>query len=138
MKNLTVGCYYFPNFHIGDERNSAYHGSSWSEWELVKHAQPRFPGHKQPKIPVWGYENEAEPSVMARKIDAAAEHGIDYFIFDYYYYNDGTFLENCLNDGFLKAENISRIKFALMWANHDWQSISSMQERTGRIHSPVS
>ncbi|MBQ7176154.1 MAG: glycoside hydrolase family 99-like domain-containing protein [Victivallales bacterium] len=136
MKNLTVGCYYFPNFHIGDERNSAYHGSSWSEWELVKHAQPRFPGHKQPKIPVWGYENEAEPSVMARKIDVAAEHGIDYFIFDYYYYNDGTFLENCLNDGFLKAENISRIKFALMWANHDWQDIHPCGRRQRTLLYP--
>ena len=123
MKKKTVGCYYFPNFHPGDERNIAYHGNGWSEWELVKHALPRFPDHKQPKVPVWGYGNEADPAVMAQKIEAAADHGIDYFIFDYYYYNDGTFLESCLNDGFLKAENLLRMKFALMWANHDWQDI---------------
>lgn len=118
-----VSCYYFPNYHPGDERNTAFHGPGWSEWELVKAARPRFPGHRQPRVPLWGYENEADPAVMARKIDAAADHGIDSFLFDYYFYNDGTFLERCLREGFLGARNCGRIRFALMWANHDWLDI---------------
>ena len=60
---------------------------------------------------------------MAQKIDAAADHGIDAFIFDWYYYNDGPFLERGLEKGFLAAPNNRRLKFALMWANHDWQDI---------------
>ena len=28
-------------------------------------------------------------------------------------------MENCLNDGFLKAKNNGQMKFYLMWANHD-------------------
>lgn len=117
-----VGCYYFPNYHL-DLRNQKLHGTGWSEWELIKNATPRFPGHRQPLVPSWGYTDEANPSVMARKIDAAADHGIDYFIFDWYYYDDGPFLERGLDEGFLNAPNNARMKFCCMWANHDWLDI---------------
>ncbi len=60
---------------------------------------------------------------MARKIAAAADHGIDVFLFDWYYYDDGPFLERGLDEGFLGAPNNDRMKFALMWANHDWVDI---------------
>lgn len=122
-KRIEVGCYYFPNYHGCDERNAVTHGAGWSEWELVKDARPRFPGHRQPKRPLWGCADESAPAVMRQKIHAAQEHGIDYFIFDYYHYNDGTFLSHCLDDGFLPAVAGQPLKFALMWANHDWVDI---------------
>ncbi len=56
---------------------------------------------------------------MNRKINAAADHGVDAFVFDWYWY-DGPFLERALDEGFLKAPDRNRMKFALMWANHDW------------------
>ncbi|MCU0248442.1 MAG: glycoside hydrolase family 99-like domain-containing protein [Bryobacter sp.] len=117
-----VGVYYFPNYHV-DPLNEKAHGPGWTEWDLVKQARPRWPGHQQPKQPLWGYEDEADPRVMARKIDAAASHGITHFIFDWYWYQGGPFLERCLNDGYLKAPNRGRVKFCLMWANHDWVDI---------------
>lgn len=117
-----VAVYYFPNYHE-DPRNVAVRGKGWTEWELLKKAGPRFPGHQQPKIPLWGEEDETDPQVMAKKIDAAADHGIDAFIFDWYYYNDGPFLQRGLEEGFLAAPNCYRLKFALMWANHDWLDI---------------
>lgn len=122
-RTLTVACYYFGNYHPGDPRNEAQKGKGWSEWELVKAAKPRFPGHRQPIVPLWGYEDESDPLVMARKIDAATDHGIDAFIFDWYYYNDGPFIDRPLDRGFLGAANNHRMKFGLMWANHDWQDI---------------
>lgn len=121
-----VAVYYFPNYHT-DKRNEDWHGKGWSEWELVKRSEPRFPGHDQPKIPLWGYEDEADPLVMARKIDAAADHGITSFIFDWYWYEDGPYLERALDEGFLGAANNSRLKFSLMWANHDWVDIHPAQ-----------
>jgi len=117
-----VAVYYFPNYHA-DPRNALAHGAGWTEWELVKRATPRFPGHQQPFEPLWGYEDESDPQVMARKIDAAADHGVDCFIFDWYHYNDGPFLERCLEQGFLEAPNVDRMKFCCMWANHDWYDI---------------
>ncbi len=118
----TVACYYFPNYHP-DVRNQTVHGEDWTEWELVKEARPRFASHSQPKVPLWGYADESDPAVMARKIDAAAEHGIDAFIFDWYWYDDGPFLERALEEGFVKVRNNNRVKFAVMWANHDWVDI---------------
>ena len=70
---LLVACYYFPNYHV-DPRNEAQHGPGWTEWELVKDAEPRWPGHHQPKVPAWGYTDEADPEAMAQKID---EHIFD-------------------------------------------------------------
>ncbi len=117
-----VGCYYFPNYHV-DPRNEAVHGSGWTEWQLVRRALPRFPGHAQPKVPLWGYVDEASPGAMETKIAAAAGHGIDYWIFDWYWYDDGPFLERCLEEGYLGASNCGRVKFCCMWANHDWVDI---------------
>jgi len=121
--DFTVACYYFPNYHPSDRRNEAEKGPGWSEWELIKGAKPRFEGHQQPKVPLWGFTDESDPKEMARKIDAAADHGVDAFIFDWYYYEDGPFLERALGRGFLGAANNKRLKFALMWANHDWIDI---------------
>src|SRR5580698_8957023 len=75
--DITVACYYFPNYHPGDPRNDAWKGPGWCEWELVKNARPRFPGEHQPNVPLWGYGDESDPKVMEQKIDAAADHGID-------------------------------------------------------------
>lgn len=120
---ITVAAYYFANYHTNDPRNIKNKGAEWSEWELVKAAKPRFPGHDQPKVPLWGYTDEKDPKVMAQKIEAASKYGVDCFIFDWYMYEDGPFLNQCIDDGFLKAHNVNKINFALMWANHDWTDI---------------
>ena len=121
--SITVAAYYFPNYHTDDPRNVKQKGIGWAEWELVKAAQPRFPGEHQPNVPAWGYTDEKDPKVMAQKIDAAADNGLDVFIFDWYMYEDGPFLNRCIDEGFLNAENCERIQFGLMWANHDWVDI---------------
>ena len=120
---VTVVSYYFGNYHPGDPRNVRYKGTNWTEWELVRSARPRFAGHQQPHVPLWGYSDESDPGVMAQKIAAAADHGIQAFIFDWYYYNDGPFLDRPIDRSFLMATNNGRLKFAFMWANHDWMDI---------------
>ncbi len=120
--DIEVVSYYFGNYHL-DKRNEKRLGKGWSEWELVKGATPRFEGHRQPRVPLWGYTDEADPKDMAQKIETAAKYGVDVFLFDWYYYDDGPFLERTIDDGFLHAENRDKIKFALMWANHDWVEI---------------
>jgi hypothetical protein len=116
---MQVVTYYFPQYHP-DPRNEAIHEPGWSEWQIVKRAQPRFPGHLQPRVPLWGYQDEADPAVFSQKIAAAADHGIDCFIFDWYWYEGQPFLHNALEKGYMAAPNRDRLRFALMWANHDW------------------
>jgi hypothetical protein len=120
--------YYFPQWHA-DPRNEQWFGPGWSEWEVLKSARPRFDGHDQPKRPLWGYTDESDPEQMARRIDAASSHGLNAFIFDWYWY-DGPFLNGALDRGFLKADNADDLKFALMWANHDWWDLYPAKRRT--------
>jgi hypothetical protein len=120
--SITVAAYYYPGTHP-DPRWDKNKYPGFTEWDEIKAAKPRFPGHIQPKPPVWGYQNEAKPEVMAQKIDAAAKYGVNAFIFDWYYYNDGPYLDDALDQGFLHATNNAKVKFALMWANHDWYDI---------------
>lgn len=118
MARKDVYAYYFPNWHV-DRLNEKWHGRNWTEWEVLKCARPRFEGHEQPRIPLWGYEDEADPLVMEKKIAAAKEYGIDGFIFDTYCYADAEYRMRCLDEGFLGAKNCGDIKFAVMWCNHD-------------------
>jgi hypothetical protein len=120
--DITVATYYFPGFHV-DPRNEKDQGAGFTEWKLVRESRPRFPGHVQPKVPLWGYRDEALPATMEQNIDAATSHGIDCFLFDWYWYEDQPFIQRALDEGFLGAANVGRMKFALMWANHDWVNI---------------
>lgn len=123
---IEVAAYYFPQYHA-DSRNDRWHGKGWTEWDLVKGARPRFDGHDQPKKPAWGHFDESDPKWTAREIDLAADHGVTAFLYDWYWYEDGPFLQHGLENGFLQAANNHRLKFALMWANHDWQNIHPAQ-----------
>ena len=121
-EDITVAAYYCPCTHPDPRWDKAKY-PGFTEWDLIRAAKPRFPRHQQPRVPLWGYTDESDPKVMAGKIDAAADHGVDVFIFGWYYYDDGPYLQGALERGFLKASNNQRIRFALMWANHDWYDI---------------
>lgn len=74
---------YCPLWHRYDHMD-AWHGYGWTEWELVKTAPPRFPGHHQPLHPLWGCFDESDPEWASREIALAADHNIDVFLFDWY------------------------------------------------------
>ena len=93
-------------------------GDHKGEWEAIYNAVPKFEGHRQPRIPSWGYFDEADPQMQEKIIDTAVEHGVNTFIFDWYWFDNRPFLENVLNNGFLKAGNNEKMKFYIMWANH--------------------
>ena len=58
----TVMCVYYPHWHNYDH-GTAWKGEGWTEWEGVKAAIPRFPGHQQPLKPTWGYFDESGPEM---------------------------------------------------------------------------
>jgi hypothetical protein len=121
MKEIEIAAYNFPQWHP-DPRNDRWHGKGWTEWELLKKSVPRYEGHRQPVVPAWGYFDESDPAQSVREIDLAADHGLTAFIYDTYWYEDGPFLNGALDRGFLRAPNRKRLKFALMWANHNWHN----------------
>lgn len=118
-RSLEVIVVYFPSWHANDHYR-AWYGPGFSEWELVKTAQPLYPGHHQPKVPTWGHFDESDPAWSAREIDLAADHGVTVFMYDWYWYSGVRVMQEALEDGFLRAPNRRRLKFFLMWANHNW------------------
>lgn len=114
-----VAAYVWPAYTGDEPRTRMFWGEGMGEWQSVKNSAPKPCGYSWSRKPLWGYVNEADPYVMEMEIKAATDHGVNVFIYDWYWYDDRPFLENCLNDGFLKAKNNGDMKFYLMWANHD-------------------
>ncbi|MBL1118205.1 glycoside hydrolase family 99-like domain-containing protein [Streptomyces sp. 110] len=122
QQTYDVAAYIWPAYH-DDPRARIFFPHGMGEWERVIDARPKVDGHQQPRKPLWGYQNEADPRVMEMQIDAAADYGVNIFIYDWYWYDRRPFLEESLNKGYLKARNNHRVKFYLMWANHDAPTI---------------
>lgn len=124
--------YYYPFSHV-DSTNEKVHGKDWTEWELIQNASARFVGHRQPRVPLWGYQDESDPAVMYQKQKVASEFGLSAFIFDWYWYEGKAVFNRALDEGYLAIDNPDT-KFALMWANHDWSTmhpISLWQAKNG-------
>ena len=119
MQKYDVAAYIWPAYTGDEPRTRMFWPEGMGEWETVRDAKPKFEGHQWPRLPLWGFQNEADPKVMEMQIDAAVSHGVNVFIYDWYWYDRRPFLENCLNDGFLKAKNNTDMRFYLMWANHN-------------------
>lgn len=119
MKKPDIAAYIWPSYTGDEYRSRIFWPNGEGEWETVREAKALFPGHTWPRKPLWGYVNEADSLVMECQIDAAVSHGVNVFIYDWYWYDHRPFLEQCLDNGFLKARNRQKMKFYLMWANHN-------------------
>ncbi len=121
--SYDVAAFYWPAYHPAERfREINVFPDGKGEWEAIYKSKPKFEGEQLPKVPLWGYTDESDPKVMEQKIKAATDYGVNTFIFDWYWYAGRPFLEECLNNGFLKASNNRKMKFCLMWANHDHNS----------------
>ena len=118
-EDYIVAAYIWPSCHD----DSLAHAYLWEEgigeWQIIKRGNPRFEGHYQPKQPLWGYELDDDPVVVEKWINTALEHGVNTFVYDWYWFKEFPYLEGALNDGFLKAPSHEKMNFYIMWANHD-------------------
>jgi len=125
-QQYDVAAYLYPAYAAGDVRLRPFWPMGMGEWETVLTMQQRYPRHDWNRHPLWGYVNEADPAVMEMEIDQAVSHGVNVFIFDWYWFDGRPWMETTLTDGFLKARNRDKMQFYLMWANHnvgnDWDT----------------
>lgn len=103
-----VGVYYFPGWHTR------------SRWTPIED----YPERK----PVLGWYREGDPEVADWHIKWAVEHGITFFIYDWYWSRGNRHLEHGLHDGYLKARYKGLLKFCLLWANHNPKGSSSVED----------
>ena len=118
--DYDVAAYVWPAYH--NEPRWAELGifaDGKGEWQNLYEAAARYVDAQEPLKPLWGYEDESDSKVIERKINAAVEAGVNVFIYDWYWYRGRPFLEDALNNGFLGAANCNKMKFFIMYANHD-------------------
>lgn len=118
-QKYDVAAFLYPAYASDDPRLRPFWPMGIGEWETVMTVGDRYPGHYWNRKPLWGYINEADPAVMEMEINQATSHGVNVFIFDWYWYDGRPFMETTLDNGFLKAANVDKMQFYLMWANHD-------------------
>jgi hypothetical protein len=121
QKKYDIAAYVWPAYFNEPRYASDLHLflDGKGEWEAIYKTKPKFEGHRQPRVPLWGYLDQSDPKTQEKCINTALKYGVNTFIFDWYWYENKPFLEGVLNDGFLKAKNNEKMKFYIMWANHD-------------------
>ena len=134
MNKYDIAAYVWPAYTGDEPRARIFWPEGTGEWQTVKNQSVKENGYFWDRKPIWGYQNEADPLVMEQQIREAVSHGVNVFIYDWYWYDNRPFLENCLNDGFLQAKNNRDMRFYIMWANHDatplWDKRISDTDRT--------
>ena len=113
MSKYDIAAYIWPAYTGDEPRTKIFWEEGIGEWQTVRDAygEVKENGYAWDRKPILGFQNEADPKVMEQQIDIALSHGVNVFIYDWYWYDDRPFLENCLNDGFLKASNCKDMKF---------------------------
>ena len=119
---VQVVAFNFPSWHPSPYMEQHF-GKGWTEFDTLKNARALFPGHTMPHFPLWGYYDESDPVWAAREVELASTYGVDAWMIDWYWHNGQQFYHEQLEQGLLKAENRSKLKFAVMWANHDWKNV---------------
>ena len=102
MKKYDVAAYIWPSYHY-EPLMERFWPEKDGEWYTVRRATPRFPGHDMPRIPLLGYQDEADPKVMRQHVELARDHGINVFIMDWYWYENAPCFERQLNEGLIPA-----------------------------------
>lgn len=99
---LRVGSYYFPGWFCADR------------WVPVVEYGDR--------TPLLGTYRDASPEVQDWHIRQATQHGLSFWIFDWYYdHRTGTVGGHnaALDEGFLHASRRGEMDFAIMWCNEE-------------------
>ncbi len=106
----------YPGWHDCSVRGKSFPGS-FSEWDLVLNAPKRFDNHYQPRIPARGIYDDSDPEVAANQVKLATAHGVDMFVYGFFWSRGKRALYKPLDEGFLKSKECDEFLFAVMWAN---------------------
>lgn len=113
---MRVCAYVYPGWHPIPERDAVFH-PGFTEWDLVASCRPRFPGHRQPKVPLLGPYDDRDPREVGRRVRLAREHGVDAFCYGLFWCRGKRVFEEALDRGFLGSPEGRETSFAVMWAN---------------------
>ena len=102
------------------EKNMKLGAYFWDGWYAkIPHWTDRLMRDFTCREPVWGWQGSTVEN-MELQINYAADAGLSFFAFDWYYPQNGKVSEmNNAVDRFLASSNHNRMKFCLLVANHE-------------------
>ena len=111
--------------------------SELPDWVNVKRAEPQFPEHFQPRVPLDNrYYDQSKMETLKWQVDLAKSHGVHGFC-HYHYWFDGKQLLETPTNTMLETKELD-FPFCLAWANETWsrrwdgQDHHILQEQTHR------
>ena len=129
VKKAVVGVYYFDGW-AGRNNYANSPNELWAA-NAPTHLTRRFVEEFSHREPVWGWRDDTQ-AIMERQIELAAENGVDFFLFCWYWHDNRGYLnENAIkNDSkhasmelYLNAQNKQKIQYCLLVANHEGAEI---------------
>lgn len=117
MKSKLLSIY-LPQFHTIPENNEWW-GKGFTEWTNVKRGHPYYPGHYQPREPLYDdYYDLSDLRVLERHTREARKAGIYGFCFYHYYFQGRTLLEKPIES--YRDRSSEQFPYCLIWANQSW------------------
>ena len=132
---MRTAAYVYTGWHPIAERDRAFH-PGFTEWELVRACQPRFPGHRQPRRPLLGEYDDRDPIAVGQRIELARQHGVHAFVFGVFWCRGKRVFEAGLDRGFLGAPCGQQVPFACMWANRMPRRVLPVRHPSAPIIAP--
>lgn len=125
---MKVIAFYLPQFHKIPE-NDLWWGEGFTDWEAVKNACALAEGHNQPRIPLEGYYDLLDKSVMEHQAELMHEYGIDGMCIYHYWFKDGRRILEKPAENLLRWKEID-MPYCFCWANETWaRSWSNIVEK---------
>ena len=129
---MRVLAYVYPGWHPIPERDESFY-PGFTEWDLVHDSGPRFPGHVQPRIPLWGRYDDRDPVAVGRRVTLCREHGIDGLVYGFFWCRGKRVFQDAIDLGYLGSGEGAAFPFALMWANRMPRRVLPVR----RVETPV-
>jgi hypothetical protein len=104
-----VGTYYFPGWWNA------------SRWTPVDEVMPW-------RRPALGWYDEANPACADWQIKWAVEHGVNFFLVDWYWLKGHKSLDHWVEHAYAGSRYKSALKWAVMWANHNPKGSNSAED----------
>lgn len=124
-KRLKLGAYYFAGWAGKNARDDGTPENAWAKG-MPGNATKMLVTDYTGRMPPWGWRDDA-PGVMEQQIDMAADHGISFFSFCWYWFdNKGPINKEEIQNSrlhlamqrFMRAANNHRMEFSILVANH--------------------